>query len=143
MKQTLLELLFNLLLFCFLCGCGLLFFIKSHNLSTDATVLQQAVTITSSAAGIYESGDGSFSSLQETYVNACQEDGYLYIYLDNFFLPCKKENGVFYLTTKLSGTNPVKANISFYDGSGQLLYTIDACHYSSATPATAKEVITP
>ena len=139
----LMELLLNLLLFCLLCGCGLMFFIKSHNLTKDATTLQQAVSITSSVAGIYETGDGSFASLLQMYENADQEDKYLCIYLDEHFSPCPKEQTAYYVMAEAMDTSPDKIRIDFYNSEGEVLYTIWACHYTPATPGNIKEVAEP
>lgn len=139
----LMELLINLLLFCLLCGCGLMFFIKSSNLTNDATALHRAVGITSSVAGVYETGDGSFSSLLETYADAAQEGKYLCIYLNEDFNPCSKDETAYYIMVEQTDSRTCKIRIDFYDSSGEALYTIQTQHYTPATLGTAKEVVVP
>lgn len=139
----LMELLINLLLFCLLCGCGLMFFIKSYNLTNDATALHQAVRITSSVAGIYETGDGTFAPLLEMYATAAQEDKYLCIYLDEDFHPCTKEETVYYIMAEQTDDRLDKLIINFYNSSGEVLYSISACHYTPATLGNTKEVAAP
>ena len=134
------ELLINLLLFCVLCGCGLMFFIKSRSLAHDATALHQAVSIASSVAGVYETGDGGFTSLLEIYPLADTEDNYACIYLDKDFVPCAKENTAYYVMVNLTDTSTGKATIGFYMGKGECIYSIPVYHYTVATPGTAKEV---
>ena len=139
----LMELLINLLLFCLLCGCGLMFFIRSYNLTTDATALHQAVGITSSVAGIYETGDGSFTPLLEVYAEAAQEDKYLCIYLDESFNPCAKDQTAYYIMVEQLDSTIGKIRIDFYNSNGEVLYTISAYHYTPATLGAVKEVAAP
>lgn len=136
----LMELLINLLLFCFLCGCGLMFFIKSYNLTNDATALHQAVSITASVAGVYETGDGSLSSICEAYSNADLEGKYLCIYLNEDFLPCAKEDTAYYVMAEQPDPMTCKIRIDFYNSNGQVLYSIPACNYTATTLGTVKEV---
>lgn len=139
----LMELLINLLLFCLLCGCGLMFFIRSFNLTNDATALHQAVGITSSVAGIYETGDGTFAPLLDVYTDAAQEDKYLCIYLNEDFNPCTKAETAYYIMVEQPDPTADKILIDFYNSSGEVLYTISACHYTPATLGVAKEVAAP
>lgn len=136
----LMELLINLLLFCLLCGCGLLFFIKSYNLTNDATALHQAVSITASVAGVYEIGDGSLESICQMYTNADLDGKYLCIYLDKEFLPCTKEQTAYYVMASQPDPMVSKITIDFYNSKGEILYTIPAYHFTATTLGTAKEV---
>lgn len=136
----LMELLINLLLFCLLCGCGLMFFIKSYNLSNDATALHQAVSITASVASVYETGDGSLDSISAIYTNADMEGKYLCIYLDEDFLPCTKEETAYYVMAQQPDSMASKILIEFYNSNGEVLYTIPACNYTATTLGAAKEV---
>ena len=137
------ELLINLLLFCLLCGCGLMFFIKSFNLTTDATALHHAVGITTSVAGIYETGDGSFAPLLEMYPDAAWEDKYLCIYLNEYYSPCTKDETAFYIMAEQLDNTVDKIRIDFYNSNGEVLYSIPACHYTPATLGVTKEVAVP
>ena len=136
----LMELLINLLLFCLLCGCGLMFFIKSFNLTNDATALHKAVGITSSVAGIYETGDGSYDEICRAYPDADVEGKYLCIYLDQDFQPCTKDLTAYYIMAEQSTDAINKIRIDFYNHSGEILYTIQTCNYTPTTLGTAKEV---
>ena len=135
----LLELLINLLLFSLLCGYGLTFFTKSNNLSQDTTTLHQAVRITSSIASIYESGDGSYSSLCNEFKNATVEDDFLYIYFDTNFQPCSSNDFVYYVFIEDLKTSLNKVRISFYDADGNLSHAITACHYTPSTLGNIRE----
>ena len=137
----LMELLMNLLLFCLLCGCGLLFFIKSHNLTNDATALHQAVSITTSVAGVYETGDGSLDSIQKLYTNADPNGKYLYLYLDENYLPCSKDQMAYYVIISQADHMVEKIQIEFCRSNGEVLYSICACNLTATTLGTAKEVV--
>lgn len=137
----LMELLINLLLFCVLCGCGLLFFIKSHNLTNSATALHQAVSITASVAGVYETGDGSLASISTVYTNADLEGKYLCIYLDENYLPCTKDQTAYYVMASQPDPMVCKIQIDFYNREGEVLYSIPACNYTATTLGVAKEVV--
>lgn len=150
----LMELLINLLLFCFLCGCGLMFFIKSHNLSQDATALHNAVRITSSVAGIYETGDGTLASISEAFEYATIEEDTLYLYLDKDYNPCAKASSTCHITVRPMESSTAakepeaagtlnKIRIDFYNMDGKVDYSIQACNYSPYTLSTAKEVVAP
>ena len=152
----LMELLLNILLFCVLCSCGLLMYVKAHNLTHSTTLLHQATRITSSIAAIYEGGDGTLTTLSQEFVRPAIE-GSICIYYDDNFEPCVREGAVYYVLAHILKTddagastagNPLqKLEICFYDSDDQMLYTITACHYTPSTPeayssasATGKEV---
>lgn len=139
----LMELLINLLLFCLLCGCGLMFFLKSRHLSEDATTLHQAVSITSSIAGIYESGDEGLTSVLQCYPTAAQENQTLTLYLNEDLTPCTAEKAVYSVIAKQTISTVCKLQIDFCTTDGRTWYSITACRYTPATPGTAKEVSTP
>ena len=139
----LLELLINLLLFCFLCGCGLMFFMKSYNLTHDATCLHNAVRIASSVAGIYETGDGSLTPLCNVFSDADRTGDTLSIYFDEEYNPCEKELSVYYILITETDTTPAKIRIDFYDSDGETAYSIEAYNYTSSTLGTVKEVAAP
>lgn len=139
----LMELLIDLLFFCALCGCGLLFFVKSYNLTQDTTSLHQAVRITSSVASIYESGDGSFTSLCKEYEHADLDGHCLFIYFDEEYLPCSKEEAVYIVTSEQEHTSPGKIRIDFYDKKNNPCYSIRACNYTPFTLQNVKEVYLP
>ena len=139
----LMELLLNILLFCILCSCGLLLFVKSHNLTRDTKLLHQASRITSSIAAVYEGGDGTLATLAQEFKRPAIE-GSICIYYDDNYEPCVREGAVYYvlahlLTTDETGASTAgqhlqKLEICFYDTSDRMLYTITACHYTPSTP---------
>lgn len=139
----LMELLINLLLFCVLCGCGLMFFMKSHNLANDATCLHQAVRITSSVAAIYETGDGSLTPLSEIYKAASSEQNGLTIYFDSGFRTCNKDGAVYRVTATPADTVPHKLSIDFYNEAGTIIYHLEACHHTPVTLGNIEEVTAP
>ena len=87
----LMELLLNLLLFSALCGCGLLFFVKSYHLTQDTTTLHQAVRISTSMAAVYESGDGTLESLSKVFQRPAVE-GSICIYYDENYAPSRRKH---------------------------------------------------
>lgn len=136
----LMELIFNLLLFSLLCGCGLLFFIKSHKLSAETTTLQHATRIVSDIASIYESSDGNLTFLCEIFPDSEIVEDKLYLYYDSSYNSCKKSLAFCYAVIKQ--TNPNKIRIDFYNSSNTLFYTISACHHAPAVLQSPKEEAT-
>ena len=135
-----LELLINLLLFCFLCGCGLKFFIKSNTLTQDSVTLHNAVRITSSIAAIYESGDGSLNAILDEYTNGILGDQTLTIYFDKNFSPCDQNSAIYSASATGINSDIPKIDIVFYNQNQEAVYSIRACNYTPATLDTAKEV---
>jgi len=132
----LVELLINILLFSFLCGCGLLFFMKSQKLTQDATALHNGVRIVSSLAAIYESGDGSLDQIPEVYPQAiCTADSAV-LYFDADYACCREPEASYRVHIQILEGAPDKAEIDFYDDK-EVLYSIRACYLS---PTTLKEV---
>ena len=120
----LMELLINLLLFCLLCGCGLLFFIKSNNLIHSATTLHHATAITSSIASLYESGDGSLNTIYTVYPEGNRRASDFTIYLDEDFNPCTADKQFYYIMVKPQDNTQRKIYIDFYSGDATKIYTI-------------------
>ncbi len=139
----LMELLINLLLFCILCGCGLMFFIKSNNMTRNTTDLHQAVRITSSIASIYEVSDGKLDTIQDIYTQGTRLENILILYFDENYAPCNKTEASYEVRVQKlpADTNTLeKVQITFYDEGDMPFYTIDACHFSPSTLESAKEV---
>ena len=136
----LMELLINLLLFCVLCGCGLMFYIKSNNMTQKTTDLHNAVRITTSIAGIYESGDGSFNSLCEIYDECNTTEDSMSIYFDSSYMPCASETSVYEVVIQKTDSSIGKITIQFYNEKQEIIYSIDAFHYSPSTLTDVKEV---
>lgn len=139
----LMELLINLLLFCILCGCGLMFFVKSNSMTKSTTTLHNAVRITTSLASIYESGDGSLAPLYEAYNCSVLDGDSLYIYFDEKFQPCERDTSVYCVSIQSIEAGYSKVNIEFYDEKGSLTYSISSCNYMPFTPNTIEEVALP
>ena len=136
----LMELLLNLLLFCVLCGCGLMFFIKSNNMTQKTTDLHNAVRITASIAGIYESSDGSFASLCDVYNDCVVSEHSATIYFDDTYAPCTSGEGVYQVIIEKTDSSIGKITIQFYNEKNESIYSIDAFHYTPSTLSDAKEV---
>lgn len=136
----LMELIINLLLFCLLCGSALLFFIRSRHLSEDAALLNHAVQITSSLAGIYETDEDGLSGITKAYPLIYNDGLNTILYLDSTLQPCKKEHSYCYITIVYADNITNSVNICFYDYEDLPLYTIRACRYIPATPQNLKEV---
>ena len=138
----LMELLLNLLMFCVLCGCGLMFFIKSNNMTRNTTDLHNAVRITNSIASIYESGDGSLHSLCNIYTDCILEQDSVSIYFDEFYTPCTFNQRVYLVKVEKINSTIGKVAIHFYNEDNEVVYSIDAFHYTPSTLDSVKEVPT-
>jgi len=136
----LLELLLNLLLFCVLCGCTLLFFLKSHHLSENATLLHNAVQITSSLAGIYETDADGLHTITEIYPQAIVQEDRITIYYDKEYHPCTQDNAYFHVVITKNNDTANSADIHLYNQKEELFYSIRACKFIPSTPETLKEV---
>ena len=136
----LMELVINLLLFCVLCGCGLMFFIKSNNLTRSTTDLHQAVRITTSIASAFEAGDGSLQSLQAIHPVCDEKDAETLLWYNEDYLPCSMADGSYKVTVTLTEGTVNKATIIFYNAQGEAIYSIDAFHYSLHTLSDVGEV---
>lgn len=134
----LLELLLNLLLFCLLCGCALLFFIKSHRLSEDATMLHNAVQITSSLAGIYETDENGLDAIKSIYPLATTQGNKLTVHYDKSYRPCGTEDALYHVVISPVQDKYNHINIEFYTPEEEVFYSITACYY---TPEALKEVV--
>lgn len=136
----LMELLFNLFLFCLLCSCGLLFFSKSHNMTKDTTALHQAVSLATSVASIYESGDGSLLTIAKLY--PCEQEEYkITFYLNESFHTCEKENADYTLTAVLSdetGRNS-RLIITINKNGGPSIYELTTRYHTQTTVGQIKE----
>lgn len=139
----LMELLLNLLLFCVLCGCGLMFFTKSKNLTDSTTSLHHAAAITSSIANIYENGDGTLTAIHNEFEYAAMNDTSIYIYYDEYFNPCSKVDCEYYVLVKQKVTSLDKISIEFYNKKGTMTYSIMSCHFTPTILEKAKEVPIP
>lgn len=136
----LMELLMNLLLFCFLCACGLMFFLKSNQLTTDTADLHNAVRITSTVAGVYETGDGSFDSLCCRFPDGTQSEWSFTVYYDKTYAPCSISQSRYRVLVKKDTEPPSKVTIRFFNEKEEVIYTIKAFHYTPSTLDSLKEV---
>lgn len=148
----LMELLFNLLLFSILCACGLLFFVKSSSLTKSTNSLHRAVSITSSVAALYQSGDGSFTSISKELSHSVTKDDSLYIYYDKEFNCCEKADCNYYVVVKHIDNSETdsyidngvkKISIKFFNNNSTEVYSITACHYAPKALENVKEVTVP
>ena len=137
----LMELLFNLFLFCLLCSCGLLFFSKSHNMTKDTTALHQAVSLVSSVASIYESGDGSLDTLRSLYPCENISSSSITLYLDDNFEFCYNPDCSYYLTADLyyDGYKTRALEIMFRKRNTELIYELTAYYHTQTTVGELKE----
>lgn len=88
----LMEIILNILLFSILLCISLQFLMKAHTLTNKTTRLERAVTACANVASIYESGDGSFASLQQEFPHCMNYGDFLIIYLDADFLSCEPDD---------------------------------------------------
>ena len=73
----LLEIIIDLFIFAFLCAYGLMFFIKSSNLTTQTTTLHQAAKITSCVANIYEGNNRNVVKIN--YIVHVEQETFKYL----------------------------------------------------------------
>lgn len=138
-RLFLMELIINILLFCFLCGYGLIFFTKSDSLIDNATTLQHATSLTASVANVYASGDGSLDFIVDTYDNASIDEDTMYLYYSKDYKPCQASDSEYYIEIKNVSNTTNKINISFCKKYSEVLYSFVACNHQIPTLST-KEV---
>lgn len=142
----LMELLFNLFLFCFLCSCGLLFFSKSHNMTKDTTALHQAVSLASSVADIFESGDGTLEGLKDVFPyedfgdDSCEDS--IIIYLSDNFEFCGASQAAYHLIADLyyDGYKNNSLEIMVQKINTDLVYKLTTNFHSQTTLGELMEV---
>lgn len=139
----LLEITINLLLFTVLLIVGLLFFIKTHTLTEQTGVLHQAVNACNNVASVYEQERGNLSAVSSTFSGSICADDKLFIYMDDTYHPCKKDDARFkIIVSKLSDNSfgVQKADIRFLKADNTEVYSITACIYDSLSPVGRKAV---
>lgn len=126
------EIILNVLLFCFFLVVGLQFFIRTHTITKETKELHQAVTSCENAASVFESGDGTLSPLLDTYRYRVNLGNQVLIYLDSDFNECRKKHAAYYITANITpDSNDTLSKVAFtcYTISATPLYTLTACHY--------------
>ena len=134
----LLEIILDIIIFSFLVIIGLKFFISTRTTTNKTTLLHNAVTCCSNVATIYQSGDGSFTTLMNEYDHSIEISDQLSIYFDKSFNECKSNNSKYHiLVTPIedNSTNLHEVEISFFDNSGDQIYDISVCKYTSNKPS--------
>ena len=134
----LLEILINLLFFSILCVCSLQFFIKSYQLTEKTTLLHHAVTACNNVATVFQSGDGTTDSIKQYYPDIIQENGEIYIYLNENYQTCDAREVMYYLVIKENVTQIPSINIAFYKNGDVATYSIDVYHYTPLSPAESE-----
>lgn len=131
----LLELMISIALFMLLLIVGLLFFIKAHKLTIKTSELHEAVNVCSNIAALYESGDGSLSTISEEYNEKIIMPDQLVIYLDDNYEECPSGQSSFYVTiSNVTTENRLSTvEIAFHNSEQEVLYTLQAYHYSPLT----------
>lgn len=132
----LLEIILNVLLFSILLMTGLQFFIYAHTKTRETSELYQAVTSCNDAAAVFESGDGTLSSLLQDYHYSLDLDNRVRIYLDEQFHVCPKSAVTYTITVTLASTDIEglsTADITCCTQSGKVLYQMQASHYTQQT----------
>ncbi len=128
----LMEIILNVLLFCFFLVIGLQFFLRTHTITKETQELHQAVTSCENAASAFESGDGTLSPLLDTYRYRVNLGNQVLIYLNSDFNECKKSQASYYIRanyTPDSNDTLSKAEFTCYTISEAQLYTLTACNY--------------
>ena len=133
----LMEIILNILLFSVLLVVGLQFFIKTHLLTRETFALQEAVTCSSNIASIYQSGDGSLDVVKEHYPNAVVVRDQLFIYFNENFSECSKEESSYSSTVSLLQSKNINTvNITIYTKEHEELYSLDVSHLTLSSPSS-------
>ncbi|MCM1284148.1 MAG: hypothetical protein NC180_10675 [Muribaculaceae bacterium] len=128
----LMEIILNLLLFVLLMLAALQLFIRSHTLTTQTGELHQAITCCTSAASVFESGDGTLQDILEYYSYGINLNSQVIVYLDADFCECQREEARYYLSIApmTEDSEPLaKAEILCLTAEGEEIYSLTACHY--------------
>ena len=128
-----------LIYFCILCAYGLMFFIKSSNLTSQTTTLHQAAKITSSVANIYESRNGSLDAILEEYVTGNETENGIILYFDESYVPCTEADASYLCRITQQDTALSKIQVDFCDAEATALYSIEASCYTPLTPQSYRE----
>lgn len=140
----LLEIMINILLFCVLLIVALNFFISTHTLTKHTTLLHRAINYCDNAASLFESGDGTLESIKSYYGKAVASDEKLFIYLDDDFAICGRDDSSYKVIVTLlddDSSSVDKVDIDFLTADNDEIYCINACHYSQLT--ADREVVSP
>ena len=135
----LLEIIIDLFIFAFLCAYGLMFFIKSSNLTTQTSTLHQAAKITSGVANIYESSNGSLDAILEEYVTGSETENGIVLYFDESYVPCTEAEASYLCMVTKQDTALSKIQVDFCDAKATPLYSIEASCYTPLTPSSFRE----
>ncbi|MCM1106999.1 MAG: hypothetical protein NC355_08645 [Blautia sp.] len=128
----LMEIILNLLLFVLLMLAALQLFIRSHTLTRQTGELHQAITCCTSAASVFESGDGTLQDILEYYSYSINLNSQVIVYLDADFCECQSEEACYYLAiAPVAGDSEAlaKAEILCFTAEGEEIYSLTACHY--------------
>ena len=135
----LLEIIIDLFIFAFLCAYGLMFFIKSSNLTTQTTTLHQAAKITSCVANIYESSEGNLDAILEEYNTGNETENGLILYFDESYVPCSETDASYLCIVNKQEATLSKIKVDFCDINAAPLYSIEASCYTPLTPQSYRE----
>ena len=135
----LLEIIIDLFIFAFLCAYGLMFFIKSSNLTTQTTTLHQAAKITSCVANIYEGSNGNLDAVLEEYATGSETENGIVLYFDESYVPCAEANASYLCIVTKQDTTLSKIQVDFCDMDSTSLYSIEASCYNPLTPQSYRE----
>ena len=135
----LLEIIIDLFIFAFLCAYGLLFFVKSSNLTTQTTNLHQAATITSCVANIYEGNAGSLDAILEEYIHGKKTADGIILYFDESYIPCSEANASYLCIITKQDSSLSKIQVDFCNTDATPLYSIEASCYTPLTPQSYRE----
>ena len=135
----LLEIIIDLFIFAFLCAYGLMFFIKSINLTTQTTTLHQAAKITSCVANIYEGSNGNLDAVLEEYATGSETEGGIVLYFDESYVPCSETDASYLCIVTKQDTVLSKIQVDFCDMDSTSLYSIEANCYNPLTPQSYRE----
>lgn len=129
----LLELLISIVLFMLLLIVGLQFFIRAHKITNKTEQLHEAVTICNNLAAIFESGDGTYHSIDEYYASDIETDSKCLIALNSNFEECDStDERMYYVSIIISEETEQLSNalISVYDSNDEEIYSLTAYHYT-------------
>lgn len=130
----LLEIILNILLFSVLTIVGLSFFINTHSISNETTVIHQAVNTCNNIVTIFESGDGSNASILNEFPQAICSEKMIFLYYDENFKICTEKEAMYMAKLEITEKDNIyNAKISYTNFDGKEYFSTNASVYNQLT----------
>lgn len=133
-KSTLflLELIFSIFFFAITSAVCAQIFARAHVLSSSTADLNHAIVCVESAAEIFHSGDGSFTTLTQCFPEAKGDEDQLIIYYDRQWAVTDSDDAIYTLTIDrtTSGQMTEGTFVCMKDGKDEPIYSLSVNKYS-------------